>query len=93
MDRWFIWTRTKATSSYSTTGATLNSKSLKLNIPTGWDWVIELDLNAQQLEALKANDLFSLDVTWVTSEWLGHSWSKVPAIAINSGATGWRPDK
>ncbi|MCJ7778413.1 MAG: DUF1349 domain-containing protein [Sedimentisphaerales bacterium] len=89
MDRWFIWTRTKATSSYSTTGATLNSKSLRLNIPTGWDWVIQLNLNAQQLEDLKANDLFSLDVTWVTSEWQGHSYSMVPAIAINSAATGW----
>jgi len=89
MDGWFIWTRTRATSSYSTTGATLNNKSLRLDIPTGWDWVLQLNLNAEQLEALKANDLFALDVTWVNSEWQGHSWANVEGIAINSAGFNW----
>jgi len=89
MDGWFIWTRTRATSSYSTTGATLNNKSLRLEIPTGWDWVLQLNLNDEQLEALKANDLFTLDVTWVNSEWQGHSWANVEGIAINSAGFNW----
>jgi hypothetical protein len=90
MDGWFIWSRTRATSSYSTTGATLNNKTLKLSAPQGWDFVLQLNLNAAQLEALKANDLFALDVTWVKSEWEGRSWSNVDTIAINSAGFNWQ---
>lgn len=89
MDGWFIWTRTRATSSFSTTGATLGNKSLRLDVPVGWDWVLQLNLNDEQLAALKANDLFALDVTWVASEWQGQSWANVEGIAINSAGFNW----
>ena len=87
-DGWILYSGTDATLSYSTTGATLNEKSLKLEVPSSF-WVLTLYLNARQLEALKANDLFALDVTWVASEWEGQSWSQVQIIAFNSSATGW----
>ncbi len=89
LDNWVLFPGSDALLSYSTTGATLNNKSLKLEVPSSF-WIIRLNLNAEQLEALKANDLLIMDVTWVTSEWQGHSWSQVHKVAINSGATGWR---
>jgi len=74
---------------YSTTGATLNDKSLKLEVPSDF-WILQLDLNPEQLEALKANDRFALDVTWVTSEWEGHSWSQVQEIAMQGEGISWK---
>ena len=88
MDGWILYGGSDAILSYSTTGATLNEKSLKLEVPSSF-WVLSLYLNARQLEALKENDLFALDVTWVASEWEGQSWSQVQIIAFNSSATGW----
>jgi len=89
LDNWVLYPGSDALLSYSTTGATLNNKSLKLEVPSSF-WIIRLNLNAEQLEALKANDLLKMDVTWVTSEWQGHSWAQVHKVAINSAATGWR---
>ncbi|MHC4594475.1 MAG: hypothetical protein ACYS19_05960 [Planctomycetota bacterium] len=89
LDNWVLYPGSDALLSYSTTGATLNNRSLKLEVPSSF-WIIRLNLNAEQLEALKANDLLKMDVTWVTSEWQGHTWSQVHKVAINSGATGWR---
>ena len=93
LDGWVKYPDTAkyVTLGYSTNGATLNSKSLKLDIIAGQQafWILRLYLNAGQLEAFKANDLFSLDVTWVASEWLGHSFSQVQWIAINAESLNW----
>jgi regulation of enolase protein 1 (concanavalin A-like superfamily) len=93
LDNWvkFPDTAKYITLGYSTTGATLNDKSLKVDIVAGQEayWIIRLYLSPAQLEALKANDLFAFDVTWVASEWQGHSYSVIAKIAINSDATGW----
>lgn len=89
LDNWVEYTGSNAILSYSTTGATLNEKSLKLETTNDFFWVLSLHLNAGQLESLKANDILSIDVTWVASEWEAHSWSQVQSIAFNSSATGW----
>ncbi len=92
-DTWVKYPDTASyiTFSYSTTGATLNDKSLKLGIAAGQAsyWILRLYLSPAQLEAFKANDLFALDVTWVASEWQGHSWSNFEKIAINAEAFNW----
>jgi len=77
------------TLSYSTTGATLNEKSLKIEVQNGWFWIITLALSPEQLEDLKDNDILSLDVTWVASEWEGSTWSGVQQISINAEGIGW----
>jgi regulation of enolase protein 1 (concanavalin A-like superfamily) len=93
LDTWVKYpdTANYITLGYSTTGATLNNKSLKVDIIAGQQsyWIIRLNLSPAQLEALKKNDLFAMDVTWDASEWQGHSWGQVQKIAINSSATGW----
>ncbi len=84
------WTVLKGTPSYSTTGATLNSKSLKIEIEDGWWWTLMLTCSDEQLEALKANNFFSLDVTWVTNDWTGEgTYAGVDTIAINADGIGW----
>jgi hypothetical protein len=87
-DGWVVSPPGAATLGFSPTGATLNSKSLKVTVPGGF-WILRLNLNPGQLEALKANDLLAIDVTWVASEWEGQSWSQVQKTAFNSTATGW----
>jgi hypothetical protein len=69
----------------------LNDKSLKMDLTedVGWAWLIYLVLTDRQVEAFKNNDLLSIDVTWVASEWEGHSWAQVQQIAINAEAFGW----
>ena len=88
LDGWILYPGADTQLSYSTTGVTLNQKSLKVTVPGSY-WVIRLNLNAGQLEALKKNDLISMDVTWVASEWEGQDWAQIQKIAINSAATGW----
>jgi len=89
LDNWILYPGSDASLSYSTTGATLNNKSLKLEVTSGY-WILRLNLNAEQLEALKANDILKMDVTWVASEWIGHTWSQIHKVSFNSSATGWR---
>jgi len=93
LDNWHIFDQAsptgRATLSYSTIGATLNNKSLRLEVPRDY-WVIQLDISGEQLEALKAHDLFALDVTWVTSDWQGQSWSQVQEIAIQGYELSWK---
>ncbi len=95
MDNWVVNTdnATYITFSYSETGATLNNTSLKMDLTedeaVGWAWLIYLVLTERQVEAFKNNDLLSIDVTWVASEWEGHSWSQVQQIALNTDAFGW----
>ncbi len=89
MDGWLPHTGDPVLS-YSTTGATLNDKSLKIEVGgDDWNWVILLPFTPEHLEYLKANDIISLDVTWVTSEWQGGAWAQVPSIAINAEGIGW----
>jgi hypothetical protein len=88
LDGWVLYPGSDAILSYSTTGATLNEKSLRMEVPSSY-WVIRLNLNPGQLESLKANDLLAIDVTWLASEWEAHSWSQVHKVAINSSETGW----
>jgi hypothetical protein len=73
----------------STTGVTLNSCSLAAAPNgTGFVWALQRD----GVEDLDANPILSLDVTWVTSEWVddgsGGAWVNLKDIAVNSGA-GW----
>ncbi len=93
MDNWVAYpdTARSITFGYSTTGATLNNKSLKVDLDQdlGWAWILRLVLNESQTEAFVENDLLSMDVTWVESEWQGHSWSQVQQIAINAEAFDW----
>ena len=88
LDGWILYAGSDAILSYSTTGATLNNKSLMIEVPSSY-WLISLYLNPGQLDSLKANDIFAIDVTWLASEWEGHSWSQVHKIAFNSSATAW----
>ncbi|MGD2095521.1 MAG: hypothetical protein PVH77_10990 [Phycisphaerales bacterium] len=88
MDNWVLFSGSDAILSYSPTGATLNENSLKVDVTESY-WVIRLDLNPAQIAALKENDLFTMDVTWVNSEWAGQSWAQMHKVAINSAATGW----
>ena len=93
MDNWVVFTdnATDITFDYSTTGATLNDMSLKVDLTENlsWAWLMYLVFNEGQVEAFKNNDLLSIDVTWVASEWEGHSWAQVQQIAINAEAFGW----
>jgi len=88
MDGW-VGGQGSPTFSYSTTGATLNEKSLKISVQSGWYFVMTLALSPEQLEDLKANNTISLDVTCVTSEWEGATYGKVEGISINAAGIGW----
>jgi regulation of enolase protein 1 (concanavalin A-like superfamily) len=92
LDGWYVWENNPATQSYSTTGATLNNKSLKMSVDvTGrFIWQFGIFMSPEEIQILKANDLFSVDVTFVTSEWLGGgSWGQVRYLAINATGIGW----
>jgi regulation of enolase protein 1 (concanavalin A-like superfamily) len=92
LDGWYVWENNPATQSYSTTGATLNNKSLKLSVDvTGtFIWQFGIFMSPEEIQILKANDLFSIDATFVTSEWLGGgSWGQVRYLAINAEGIGW----
>jgi hypothetical protein len=89
MDGWALGDGV-VSASYSTTGATLNNKSLKLEIDPNWqiamsvgspDYFDEVDF--------KSNDTFKIDVTWVTNEWTGGSWAKIENLVINAAGIGW----
>jgi len=92
LDGWYVWDNNPATQSYSTTGATLNNKSLKMSVDvTGrFIWQFGIFMSTEEIQILKANDLFSLDVTFVTPEWLGGGgWGQVRYLAINATGIGW----
>ncbi len=92
MDGWYVWTNNLAKQSYSTTGATLNKKSLKMTVDfTGtFIWQFGIFMNEEEKKILQANDLFSIDVTFVTPEWLGNgSWGQVRYLAINAEGIQW----
>ncbi len=92
LDGWYLWPDNPATYSFSTTGATLNQQSIKMSVDvTGrFIWILSIFLSPEELEILKANDLFSLDVTWDASEWIGDgNWCQVQWIAINAQDIGW----
>jgi len=55
------------TFSYSTTGVTLDSYSLKAVQPTGWYWfLINTNVNG---DAFRANNIISIDITRLANEW------------------------
>jgi len=55
------------TFSYSTTGVTLDSHSLKAVQPTGWYWfLINTNVNG---DAFRANNIISIDITRLANEW------------------------
>jgi len=55
------------TFSYSTTGVTLDTKSLKAVQPTGWYWfLINTTVDA---DAFRANNIISMDITRLANEW------------------------
>jgi len=88
MDGW-VAGQGSPTFSYSTNGATLNDKSLQINVRNGWFWIMTLALSDEQLEDFKVNDIISLDVTWITSEWEGATWGQVQELSINGEGIGW----
>ena len=61
-----------------------------MNVPGTFIWILSIFLSPEELEVLKANDQFSLDVTWLASDWVGDgSWCQVDWIAINAEGIGW----
>ncbi len=74
--------------SFSTTGATLNDKSLCIETQAGY-WIIKLGLSEEQREDILENDTVSLDVTIVAAENSGASWLQVKELGINS-ALNWQ---
>jgi hypothetical protein len=93
MDMWVVW---NGTTSYSTTGVTLNSKSLNLNIGSGWNTTIVYPVQSTpHREDFFGSSIVSIDVTFVASEWVGGTWANVEDLVINC-EQGWfqlgRPD-
>ncbi len=74
--------------------ATLGNYSLKLNVPTGWQKVIQCDLSneTKYLEALGKAKQFSIDVTLVAKEWtLGSGWIKpLECIVVQDDMGDWQ---
>lgn len=91
MDGWSIYGGNPATAGFSTNGATLNNKSLAMQMSSPFFWQLSLlnpddETRAQFL----ANDLFSIDVTFINEDWLGlGSWAQIQYLAFNAGGIGW----
>ena len=90
MDGWTKYGGNTATVGYSTSGATLNNKSLKLEMATPFFWQLTLVVNDETRAQFLANDMFSLDVTFVNEDWTGlGSWAQIMWIAFNGEGIGW----
>jgi hypothetical protein len=86
MDMWVVW---NGTVSYSTTGATLNSKSLNLQIVSDWNTSIVYPVQSTPYRAdFMGSNIFSIDVTFIASEWTGGTWVNVESLVINC-EQGW----
>jgi len=100
MDGWALWADAPAgtTTSYSTTGASLNDYSLKVDVPTaGWKSVVYIPLHTEGLIGnFLSNNTFSMDVTYDPNDWSGLGGWVNFELVINSGDGGWdqlgRPD-
>ena len=85
MDLWVIWDDAVCTTSYSTTGATLNSKSLHVNIDSEWNYAIGYKLqDTPYRNDFMNSNIFSIDVTFVASEWMGGTWANIENLYINA---------
>ncbi len=92
-DGWIEWTDPQPTIgppkyTYVPTGATLNSKAVKMIPDDGYDQCLanKLQLNGLVAEGL-ANNKFSIDVTWDANDWKGDGEATVELI-INESDTG-----
>jgi hypothetical protein len=89
MDGWAIWTGSPATTTYSTKGVTLHTRSLRLVNNGGWQFALIVKLQ----ELGRVNDFFknhlvSIDVTRLASEWTSqptNGYSGVELI-VNAGS-------
>ena len=69
MDAWVVW---NGTTEFSTTGVTLNDKSLHLTIGSGYNNSIVYPVqDTYNRGAFLSSNIFSIDVTFLTSEWTG----------------------
>jgi len=94
-DGWDIWSGAPndTTIDYNDTiGVTLDSNSLKLYVPeSGEQDVLVIRLYEVGLtEIFKENDTFSLDVSWVTSEWSGGNWAQIQLVVNADDGVGWQ---
>ena len=70
---------------YSTSGATLNNYSLAVEVPENWYETVRIPINENGFTyQLKANNRFSLDVTWDTSSFVGD----IESIVIDGDGIG-----
>lgn len=88
MDGWVLW---NGSSSYSTIGATLNNKSLRIEAPADWQTTAVLPLQSTGgIGDFLANDTMSMDVTFVTADWTGAgTWANFELV-VNSEDGGWQ---
>jgi len=100
MDGWALWTAAPAgtTTSYSTTGASLNDNSLRVDVVVGgWQAVVYIPLHTEGLAGdFLANETISMDVTYDPADWAGTgNWANFELV-VNSEDGGWvelgRPD-
>jgi len=104
-DDWAIWTYPGAKNepielSYSTTGATLNSYSLRLDLPPTvsrtevWYQPLVLNIagNEEMIEALMLNPTLAMDITFDPNDWTARegvgTWASFKAI-FNSQNGAW----
>jgi len=89
------WTKVvpRVSLSYSTIGVTLNDKSLRIQYPSGedgWEQAIEIEItNLGLVDELLNHDTFTLDVTWLTSDWTGGDWAKIEQLVVLGEGIGW----
>jgi len=91
MDGWTIYGGNPATAGYSTSGATLNNKSLMVQMSSPFYWGISLlNPDDETFAQFLANDTFSIDVTFINEDWIGlGSWAQIYYIAFNANDIGW----
>ncbi len=95
MDGWYIWEAdpTCIVDYNDTIGVTLDSNSLKVINPLGWNTSIAIDLNNEGLvDEFFNNNTFSIDITRLANEWTraasGTHWCSIKFI-INADGVGW----
>jgi len=71
-DGWYFWEPPQVTHDYDAVGATLHDYSFKLTgTQAGWrnGPVLDMAASAARIDAFLANDVFSVDLTRLASEW------------------------
>ena len=76
---------------FSATGATLGSSSLKVSPGSGWQQNLSISLaDIGGLEAFMANKAFSIDVTYNSADWdPATTYAQVYQVSFNNNGYGW----